>query len=176
MIVNPPQAINFIIASVNFFLNAGFETGDFTSWITGGTPITEVGVATGAPHTGTYGAYMYKSNGTWGSIAQNFSNVPVNAITAFTLWATMYAGTEHLDCIVTYSDATSTTIDLTPLPFWVYTQFNILPSLTAGKLVSNVRVSIQAADTISAIKWVDDFDLQVPVPRKTVLLTYPPQS
>lgn len=136
--------------------NGDFETGDLTGYTSGGTVIVD----TGGKHTGVYGCLLddYPIL-PW--IEQDIAtlkgaSIPVDGMISFSLWALMDSGTGAFTVIITYSDATTTSIPLVATA--VYQQFNLLPYLTAGKQVSKIK--IQTTNTGMSFKvWFDDISL-----------------
>lgn len=117
---------------VEAFVNAGFETGDFTGWTQ-----FQASIDTTHPHTGTYAAFLYEC---W--LRQSFTPIPVSKIIAFTFWARNYNSgmTHYHDVYIHYTDETQDTVQFVVSPWGgdfenYWESFDLTSELDAGKSV-----------------------------------------
>lgn len=141
--------------------NGGFEIGDFTGWTTTGSAF----VAEGAPHTGIYGCllddYPILPSIEQDILALKGYSIPVSDISSMTLWAYIDSGSGDFIVLITYSDASTTSIPLNTI-LGSYEQFNLLPYLDASKSVSKMNISLPATGMSFKI-WFDDVSLMASV-------------
>ena len=145
----------------NILANAGFETGSFSGWITGNTPV----VTTAEAHSGSFSAAALSGD----SVGQTFAATSVAAVTEFSFWVKRAGGA--FDSInFSYSDGSSSFYLLNLIGTgndWAFV--NLAPQLTAGKSLNGFSMF----GTSPGPAYFDDFRLvagAVPEPQTYALM------
>lgn len=139
--------------------NGGFETGDFTSWTTGGN-FTHTSVSESYAHTGTYGAKL-GSRSTAGYLSQTLTTTP-GATYVLSFWLENPDGETPNEFFVTWAGTTN------------FDQTNI------GDLDwSNIQLTVTASGTATVLQfgfWInsgdfglDDISVKLAAPPSPVI-------
>jgi hypothetical protein len=123
-------------------LNGDFESGDEDGWTTAGV------VSTVSPHAGTYSLKLTSAQTAY----QILPNLLVSEVTAASL-EHKGAGTTF-SIIITYSDATTTTVSVTCSATWLTKDF--LANLSAGKTITKIQIT----NGSGADLYIDDVSIQ----------------
>lgn len=121
--------------------NGSVETGDFTSWTSGGASVVNTEY-----HTGAWSARLIN-----GWMRQTL-NEPVADVDSFTFW--IYGGTtgEFGYIRVYYTDASFTELNFSDEGIAAWAEIDVKPSLTAGKTIDYIEIFGPAANPT----YVDD--------------------
>ncbi len=126
--------------------NGGFETGDTTGW-----DVLYTIATSDQAHSGTYSAHFV----TEAYIQQSIS-IPVSCVQSLVLWVLNEFPPQNIEINVTahYTDGTSD-IHLFVVSAAIWTQLDMLPYLTAGKVIDYIKVHAPSVPSF----WVDDVSL-----------------
>jgi len=124
--------------------NKSFETGNFTGWDISAPPFEPI-ISSARAHTGTYSVFMDEPFGVqW--MEQELDNVPVDSLSTFGYWKngewSLCFGGAISRVTITYSDATTTTINHTTSQSEedVWTYVDIFTYLTSGKIMTKIKI------------------------------------
>ncbi len=145
----------FFVASAssqasNLFQNPGFETGDFTGWISGGGSKT---VTSAEAHTGNYSFAGQALD----FASQPFTPIPTSSISELSFWGKRDGGLANA-VTLSYSDTSSELIIVNKIPIgssdWTF--INLIDYLDDGKLLTGFHIY----GTSPGPAYLDDFNLQ----------------
>jgi hypothetical protein len=148
-ILNP----SFEGEGVNLITNAGFETGDFTNWTSGGG--ASVGVA--YQHGGSYGARLTDAGNNW--FNQSFADTPSESISNFGFYAKRTGAVDvavGVSVTFTYNDSSSDVQTFTLNVDGDWHRYNYTAEFDAGKFVYDFKVAYVDGGT-SRYAYLDDF-------------------
>jgi len=147
--------------AANEFVNAGFETGDFTGWTSGnGATATS-----SESHSGSY-SFSGVSNS---FVSQTFTAIDTSSISELSFWGKRSGGLFDL-VVLTYSDSTSENVLVNTLggsSDWTFV--NLTSDLDLGKSL----ISFLIYGTTPGPAYLDDFNLATSsrVPEGATTLT-----
>ncbi|MBC8159616.1 MAG: chitobiase/beta-hexosaminidase C-terminal domain-containing protein, partial [Roseiflexaceae bacterium] len=130
--------------------NPGFETGDETGWLSGGSAH---GVGTTNPHSGSYAGY---NNGGWNSVFQTVSGLQPNTTYTLTAWGRLgaaSAGNNSAFYVANYGGAELRTA----ISGTSYQQYSI--SFTTGANTTSAEIGHREINGSATVTYYDDFAL-----------------
>lgn len=133
--------------AANEFVNAGFETGDFTGWTSGGGAT----VTNTESHSGSFSF----SGMSLGVVSQTFAAIDTSSISELSFWGKRSGGLYDL-VILTYSDSTTENVLVNTLggsSDWTFV--NLTADLDAGKSLTGFLIY----GTTPGPAYLDDFNL-----------------
>ncbi len=151
--------------AANLFQNPGFETGDFTSWTSGGASAS---VTSAEAHSGTYSFAGFGSD----FVSQSFSPTLTSSIAELSFWGKRTGGL--FDAVsLSYSDNSSkfVLVDTLAAGSSDWTFVDLTSELDAGKSLTGFQIF----GTSPGPAFLDDFNLQTdrqvsPVPEASSYL------
>ncbi len=152
------------VSATNLINNGGFETGDFTDWISIAASAGSVfGVSTTDPHWGTYAAYFGAVGTSNDSIFQYSTSTQVGRLYTFSFWLAHPYGVSSNN-FTAYWNGTPV-LTLTNTGAFGYTEYSFSEQATSPL----TTIGFGALE-VPAYFYLDDVNVSVPEPATLLYL------